>query len=141
MIRPLAAGERDTLAAVLKRESLPRDGLDDPAIQFWRFDTMQDVPLGFGGIERHGEDALLRAVVTLPPVRGRGIGSAIVTVLETEAAIGGCHTVYVLAPSGGLFERLGYSPCDPGRMPRFIAGRGTGVAAVMMKRLPQPSTK
>lgn len=136
MIRPLAAGERDALAAVLRRESLPRDGVDDPGALFWRFDTMQDVPLGFGGIELHGDDALLRAIVTLPPVRGRGIGSAIVTVLETEAAIAGCRTVYVLAPSGGLFERLGYAVCDPGRIPQFLAGRGSGASAVMVKRLP-----
>lgn len=135
MIRPLAVGERDALAAVLARENLPRDGLDDASGLFWRLDSMQDVPLGYGGIELHGDDALLRSVVTLPPARQRGIGSAIVTVLETEAAIAGCHTIYVLAGAGGLFERLGYGVCGPGRVPRFIAGRGPGAAVVMIKRL------
>ena len=141
MIRPLAVGEREALAAVLARQDLPVDGLDDPSGLFWRFDTMQDVPLGFGGIELHGGDALLRSVVTLPPVRHRGIGSAIVTVLETEASIAGCHAIYVLANRGGLFERLGYGLCDPERLPRFIAGRGPSAAMVMMKRLaPRPSS-
>ena len=135
MIRPLAVGEREALAAVLAREHLPADGLNDPNGLFWRFDTMQDVPLGFGGIELHGSDALLRSVVTLPPVRHRGIGGAIVTVLETEATIAGCHAIYVLAKQGGLFERLGYGVCEPDRVPRFIAGRGLGAAMVMLKRL------
>ena len=135
MIRPLAVGEREALSAVLVREHLPTDGLDDPSGLFWRFDTMQDVPLGFGGIELHGSDALLRSVVTLPPVRHRGIGGAIVTVLETEATIAGCHAIYVLANRGGLFERLGYRVCAPERVPRFIAGRGRGAAIVMLKRL------
>ena len=135
MIRPLVVGEREALASVLAREHLPADGLDERSCLFWRFDTMQDVPLGFGGIELHGSDALLRSVVTLPPVRHRGIGAAIVTVLETEATIAGCHAIYVLANRGDLFERLGYGVCDPERVPRFLAGRGTGVAVVMMKRL------
>jgi GNAT superfamily N-acetyltransferase len=135
MIRPLAVGERDALAAVLARERLPVDGIDDPSGLFWRFDTMQDVPLGFGGIELHGSEALLHAVVTLPPVRHRGIGSAIVTVLETEAVIAGCNAIYVLANQGGLFERHGYRVCEPDRVPRFVAGRGPGAAMVMVKRL------
>jgi GNAT superfamily N-acetyltransferase len=136
MIRPLAVGERDTLMTMLTREHLPVDGLDDPSGLFWRFDSMQDVPLGFGGIELHGSDALLRSVVTMPPVRHRGIGSAIVTVLETEAAIAGCNAIYVLANRGGLFERHGYKVCEPDRVPRFVAGRGSGAAMVMVKRLP-----
>jgi GNAT superfamily N-acetyltransferase len=139
MVRPLAVGERDALAAVLAREHLPREGLDDPGGLFWRFDTMQDVPLGFGGIELHGADALLHSVVTLPPARRRGIGSAIVTVLETEASIAGCHAIYVLAHAGGLFERLGYRVCAPDRVPRFMAGRGPGAAAVMVKHLTVPA--
>ena len=71
MIRLLAVGERDALAAVLARENLPRDGLDDASGLFWRLDSMQDVPLGYGGIELHGDDALLRSVVNLPPARQR----------------------------------------------------------------------
>jgi hypothetical protein len=61
-------------------------------------------------------------------------------VLETEAAIAGCHAIYVLANAGGLFERLGYGVCDPGRVPGFIAaGRGSGAAVVLVKRLaPRP---
>jgi amino-acid N-acetyltransferase len=142
MIRPLAVGERDTLAAVLAREHLPRNGIDDPSCLFWRFDSMQDVPLGFGGIELHGRDALLRAVVTMPPVRNRGVGSAIVIVLETEAAIAGCQAIYLQAGDSSLFERLGYRLCDPGRLPPFMAGHASAPAVVMVKHLaPRPKAQ
>ena len=33
-------------------------------------ETTEDVPVGFGGLEIYGYDALLRSLVILPPVRG-----------------------------------------------------------------------
>ena len=48
-------------------------------------ETVEDIPVGFGGLEIHGSDALLRSLVTLPPLRQLGMGAAMVAVLETEA--------------------------------------------------------
>ena len=54
---PLAAWERDGLKAALVKAGLPADHVGDPRLLFWRFETHEDVPVGFGGLELHGTDA------------------------------------------------------------------------------------
>jgi N-acetylglutamate synthase-like GNAT family acetyltransferase len=138
---PLALGERGPMAAALARSQLPYDDIDAPGRLFWRFDTVDDVPVGFGGIEICGEAALLRSIVTLPPLRTRGIGSAIVQALEAEAALHGCRECYLLTMTeAGFFEKLGYVQCDPASVPaavrdtRLFATRPSSVDA-LVKRL------
>jgi GNAT superfamily N-acetyltransferase len=82
---PLAAWERDGLKAALLKARLPADDVGDARVLFWRFETVEDIPVGFGGLEIHGSDALLRSLVTLPPLRQIGMGAAMVATLETEA--------------------------------------------------------
>ncbi len=72
---PLAVWERDGVEAALVRAGLPADDLGDPDVLLWRFETYEDVPVGFGGLEIDGDDALLRSVVTLPPLRQVGMGA------------------------------------------------------------------
>lgn len=119
---PLAPWERDGLAAALSRAALPASDIREPDRLFWRFEH-NDVPAGFGGLEIHGKDALLRSIVTLPPMRRHGIGSAIVGALETEARIAGCRTVWLLTTTApAFFERLGYASRDRAAVPEAIRG-------------------
>jgi GNAT superfamily N-acetyltransferase len=82
--QPLATWERDGLKAALARAGLPADDIQDDGPLFWRFER-DDMPVGFAGIEVHGSDALLRSLVTLPPLRLQGVGGAMVDKMETEA--------------------------------------------------------
>jgi N-acetylglutamate synthase-like GNAT family acetyltransferase len=139
---PLAAWEREGLKAALAGAGLPADGLGDPHLLFWRFETYEDVPVGFGGLELHGADALLHSVVTLPPLRLVGMGAAIVAALEAEAHANNCRTVYLLtATEDDFFAHLGYTPCARGDVPaavgasRQFAALCPPSAAVMVKRL------
>ena len=66
---PLAEWEREGLEAALVKAGLPADDIGNPHLLFWRFETRANVPAGFGGLEIHNGGALLRSVVTLPPVR------------------------------------------------------------------------
>jgi amino-acid N-acetyltransferase len=139
---PLAAWERDGLKAALSKAGLPADDVGDPQLLFWRFETLNDVPVGFGGLEIHGPDALLRSVVILPPLREIGMGRAIVDTLETEAAARQCRAIYLLTTSqADFFARLGYAPCARGEVPDTIRNSGQFVslcpedAAVMVKRM------
>src|SRR5258706_9318570 len=50
---PLAAWEREGIKAALIRAGLPADDVDDPYVLTWRFETYEDVPVGFGGLEIH----------------------------------------------------------------------------------------
>ncbi len=137
---PLAAWERDGLAAALVNAGLPADDVGDPHLLFWRFETYEDVPVGFGGLELHGEDALLRSVVTLPPLRQVGMGAAIVSALEVEARAHKCRAIYLLtAADPAFFAKLGYAPCARADLPQAVrAGSQSAAlpgAAAMVKRI------
>jgi N-acetylglutamate synthase-like GNAT family acetyltransferase len=139
---PLAAWERDGLAAALQGVGLPTDDVADPNRLFWRFETAEMQPVGFGGLEILKEDALLRSIVTLPPVRHRGIGAAIVALLEEEARRHRCDALWLLTTSAkSFFDRLGFAACDRAVVPeavrstRQFAALCPDSAVVMMKRL------
>ena len=118
---PLAAWERDGLKIALIKAGLPTDDIENPQPLFWRFESYQDIPGGFGGLEIYGPDALLRSVVTLPPLRQVGIGSAIVEILETEARARNCRAIYLLTTSqADFFAGLGYAPCARSEVPDAV---------------------
>lgn len=118
---PLRLGERGVLSAALAKVKLPIDDLEAPGRWFWRFETVDEVPVGFGGLEVHGPDGLLRSLVTLPPVRGRGVGAAMVAAIEFEARPLGCRSLWLLTTSAAdFFGRLGYATCDRAVVPEAI---------------------
>jgi N-acetylglutamate synthase-like GNAT family acetyltransferase len=139
---PLAVWERDGLKAALVKAGLPADDLADPYVLAWRFETAEDVPVGFGCLEVYDYDALLRSVVTLPPLRQVGLGSAVVEVLEGEARARRCGAIYLLTTSqADFFARLGYASCTRAEVPaavresRQFATICPPTATVMMKCL------
>jgi amino-acid N-acetyltransferase len=119
--QPLATWERDGLKASLTRAGLPADDLDDDGPLFWRFER-DDVPVGFAGIEVHGRDAVLRSIVTLPPVRQQGIGGAMIDKMEIEARARGANAIYLLTRDWvSFFAKRGYAPCSRDHVPAAIA--------------------
>jgi N-acetylglutamate synthase-like GNAT family acetyltransferase len=139
---PLAAWEREGVTAALRKLGLPADDVASPGRMFWRFETRDLTPVGFGGLEIHDGDALLRSVVTLPPVRRRGIARAIVAALEAEARIADCRAIWLMTTSATpLFDQLGYAACKTAIVPQPIretpefAVQSAASATVMMKRL------
>jgi GNAT superfamily N-acetyltransferase len=142
-MQPLAVWEREGLCAALIKSGLPAADATDPRVLCWRFETFNDVPVGFGGLEIHGADALLRSVVTIPPLRRIGLGGAIVAALETEAAARSCGAIYLLTMSeADFFGRLGYARCEREKVPAAIRESAQfmalcpGDAIAMVKRLP-----
>ena len=118
---PLAAWEREGFKAALVKAKLPADDVDDPHVLVWRFEAVEGTPVGFGGLELFGSDALLRSLVTLPPVRQVGMGAAMVAMLETEARALKCRSVYLLTASEmKFFERLGYAACARSAVPEAV---------------------
>jgi N-acetylglutamate synthase-like GNAT family acetyltransferase len=130
------------LKVALIKAGLPADDVTDDHLLFWRFETAADIPAGFGGLERHGRDALLRSVVTLPPVRGIGLGRAIVAALELEARALKCGSIYLVTSSSEakFFQKIGYAPCSAKDVPKAIARSRhfcticCGPATVMVKQ-------
>jgi amino-acid N-acetyltransferase len=126
----------------LNKAGLPADDVSEPGVHFWRFSFADDIPAGFGALEPHGADALLRSVAVLPPLRGRGFGQAIVRALEAEAIMFKCDALYLLTTNAQpFFEKLGYAAVERGAVPSAIrataqfASLCPDTAAVMAKRL------
>jgi amino-acid N-acetyltransferase len=118
---PLATWERDGLKAALARAGLPADDVEHDGPLFWRFER-DDVPVGFAGIEVHGTDAVLRSLITLPPVRQQGIGGAMIDKMEVEARARGASAIYLLTNDGvSFFAKRGYAPCRRNGLPAAIA--------------------
>jgi N-acetylglutamate synthase-like GNAT family acetyltransferase len=139
---PLAPWERDGLRAALIKAGLPAEDVNDPRLHFWRFETYEDVPVGFGGLEIHDSDAVLRSIVTLPPVRQLGMGGAIVAKLEDEARAHKCRAIYLATTSEEeFFADHGYAVCKRGEVPAAVRASGefaalpASAAVVMVKRL------
>lgn len=136
---PLAVWERDGLYAALGKAGLSTADIKSDGPLFWRFEN-DGLPVGFGGLQVHGDQALLRSVVTLPPVRGRGIGAAIVAALETEARVRNCRAVWLAAgKAADFFARIGYRACKAADAPEVIRESAdfvrAGAASAMMKPL------
>jgi len=136
---PLAVWEREGLKSALVKAGLPADDVGDQRLLFWRFESHEDVPVGFGGLEVLGDQALLHSVVTLPPLRELGMGAAIVAALEDEARAHRCGAIYLLTQAErDFFARLGYAVCTPADVPdavRESARFGSESATVMVKHI------
>ena len=99
----------ETLAA----NGLHTEDLDGSDKHFFAFDDPEGVRVGYGGIEIHGGDGLLRSVVALRGSRGRGHGTAMVAWLAREAARRGVRRLYLLTTdAAGFFERCGFTRVD-----------------------------
>jgi len=118
---PLATWERDGLKAALARAGLPADDVEHDGPLFWRFER-DDMPVGFAGIEVHGTDALLRSLITLPPLRQQGVGGAMIDKMEVEARARGASAIYLLTNDAvSFFAKRGYAPCGRDGVPAAIA--------------------
>jgi len=142
--QPLKSWERAALKSALGKAGLPTADIEVPEHLFWRFETDEEMPVGFGGLELHGSDALLRSVVVLPPLRRRGFGASIVAALETEAALHHCGAIWLLTESAtAFFDRLGFAGCDRAVVPEAIratqefAALCSPGAHIMLKMLKQ----
>jgi N-acetylglutamate synthase-like GNAT family acetyltransferase len=108
------------LSAALLASDLPVDDLADNGRTFYRF-VEAGQTVGFGGYERHGDDALLRSIVVDPAARGRGIGRAVTTVLLDQLSRDGVRNVYLLTTSAeALFKALGFVQIDRSAAPAEI---------------------
>jgi amino-acid N-acetyltransferase len=98
---------------LLSAATLPVDDLTPEHLEHFFACGAQGAPLGVGGVELHGEDALLRSLAVDEKARGQGCGSALVAALEAHAREQGARRIYLLTTTA----------------PRFFAGLGYRIVA------------
>lgn len=114
---PLAA-----VRALLAAAGLPVADLDEAGgVAFAAFYAGEEL-VAVAGLERHGDDALLRSVAVADGHRHTGLGSTLVTRLETQAANAGIARLYLLTETAEHFFRArGYLPTPRSEVPEAIA--------------------
>lgn len=135
-------GRDDSLRGALAGAGLPVDDLTDAGRSFYRF-SRGGQTIGFGGLELHGEVALLRSIVVLPDQQGLGFGRAITLGLLDQAHRKGAAAAYVLTETAApFFQSLGFLPIARDEAPTAIlttrqaASLCPASAALMVRSLP-----
>jgi amino-acid N-acetyltransferase len=127
ILRPVAAGgdedEDEALAYVetlLERNDLPSAAVRAKPDCFF-VARRDDEPVGAGGLEVHGEYALVRSVVVEQSARGEAVGTAICASLEETARAEGVRTVYLLTTTAPeFFAARGYERVERADVPAPI---------------------
>jgi len=103
--RPAQSDVRRLLSAA----GLPVEDLSAARLEHFFGCGAPNAPQGIGGIELHGDDALLRSLSVDAQTRGRGCGTALVAALEAHARAHGVRHIYLLTSTAAeFFEGLGY---------------------------------
>jgi arsenate reductase len=78
--------------------------------------------VGAVGLERRGEDALLRSLAVAPALQGAGIGSALYRLALAEAERQRTRALYLLTTTAeGFFARAGFRRIDRSQVPAEVA--------------------
>lgn len=115
-------GDRQRIRDLLEANGLPHEGLGTSPVD--RFVGAVDGRfVGAVGLERYGEEALLRSLVVPGAVRGRGHGTGLYRAIESAAREAGVTRLHLLTASAApFFLKLGFEPIDRSHAPETIRG-------------------
>lgn len=140
-VRVAAPGDLSAVRALLADAGLPLDGVDE-AFAHGVVAIAGETIVGAAAVEPYGTDGLLRSVVVEAPLRGTGVGQALVQAAEEAARELGVRDLYLLTETAAAwFPRLGYQTLPRDAAPAAVAAsveftvscRDTGV--LMRRRL------
>ncbi|HEV7247578.1 MAG TPA: arsenic resistance N-acetyltransferase ArsN2 [Shinella sp.] len=107
------------LKTALTGARLPTDDIEDQGRTFFKAVSADDRIVGFSGVERCGDDYLLRSVVVLPDRRGSGLGRAVVE--ATLARVARESDVFLATTSAApFFTRIGFTEVRRGSVPAAV---------------------
>ena len=137
-VTPLAVGERSAMGKALRLAALPADDLEDECARVRR--RRDGVMAGYGGLEIHGDDALVRSIIVEPLRRRRGAGQAIVERLLAEAAELGAERAYLLTTNAcAYFATLGFAAVARADAPATILATRQAVGLLSLGRAYGPA--
>jgi N-acetylglutamate synthase-like GNAT family acetyltransferase len=116
-IRRGQAGDLPAIVQLLNGASLPTTDLPEAhEFQTWVLEEGGSL-LGAIGLERFGNEGLLRSLIVAPRRRKCGVGHDLVTRLELDAQAEGIqHLILLTETAESFFRRLGYAVTDRGHV-------------------------
>jgi amino-acid N-acetyltransferase len=123
-IRAARPADRPGVLSLLDASALPSDGVD-PALAGFLVAEEGDAIVGVAGLERYGEDGLLRSVAVAPARRGAGLGARLTGAVVAEARSLGLAGVYALTTTAErYFPRLGFEVIERSELPWTVRSSG-----------------
>lgn len=119
---PTASAGFIGMRGTLQKNNLPVDDLGGEGQRYFSLLDASGSAYGYGGLEGAGADQLLRSLIIYPESRAKGMGRALVRLLEARAREDGAQRVWLLTNDAEkYFRRLGYKTVDRGEAPKEIA--------------------
>ena len=117
---PADGAARETLHELLREAGLPTAGVGDGPGCFF-LAVVDGETVGGGGVEPHGEAALLRSVLVRPDCRGEGVGTALVGRLRDVAGATDAEELWLLTETAEpFFAGLGFETVPRGDAPPAV---------------------
>ena len=135
----LGQANMSALREALQAAGLPADDLDAPDVTMFAFQRAGKL-VGYGGLELHGDDALLRSIIVDRKHRSEGVGRRIVAMLSACARdLGGKRGFLLTTSADRYFAKLGFASVDRRNAPESIRATRQMAAscpasAVLMKK-------
>ncbi|MGI8397532.1 arsenic resistance N-acetyltransferase ArsN2 [Agrobacterium deltaense] len=107
------------LRQALVNADLPTDDIEDERRTFFRIVSDDSRAVGFAGLEACEGDRLLRSVVVLPGLRGKGLGSAVVSAVLANVEPGS-NVFLVTTNASSFFARLGFIEVQRENLPVVV---------------------
>lgn len=108
---PAEPGDLRYVEWLLREAGLPDEDVRADAPTFY-LGTVDGEPVGVGGLEHHGDAALVRSVVVEAEERGAGHGTALVEALCDRAAADAAEAYLLTTDAAAFFARLGFERID-----------------------------
>lgn len=120
-VKPVAPRDLHSLRTVLLSEGLPVEDLMTAPISFFVASAENGAPIGWGGLEIYGNEAILRSVVINSVLRGTGAGRMLVDCLIDEARIRGLKKLWLLSNNAeNFFGKMGFNHAIRSEAPKEI---------------------
>jgi arsenate reductase len=118
---PASVEDLDAIGALLTRLHLPSKDVGAPN-QTFIVAHVSDELVGAVGLERYGEDALLRSLAVVPRMRSAGVGKALYTKALIEAQKRGTRALYLLTTTAApFFAKVGFTRIVRAQVPASVA--------------------
>ena len=136
-LRAATVADVDAVRALLAACALPEDGL---AEQFGAGYTVAGGVAACAGVERYGDDGLLRSVAVEPALRGHGLGARLLADRIEWARAQGLRALYLLTTTApAYFPKAGFHPIGREQAPAAIResrefAHACPASAMMMRR-------
>ncbi len=120
-IRPGRAADLESVRALLRAAALPLEGLETQFGDGYAIAEAHGSIIAVAGIERYGNDGLLRSAAVVPAWRGRGVGQALVRNRIAWARDRGLGALYLLTTTAAdFFRRLDFTSAARESAPEAI---------------------